>query len=454
MATRSRPNHYGNNKRLATAAVASASIPAKQIARRSPPTLSEPSSSDDGSGGAGNKRRKNTINGVRSKRGSANSDEQSHQHDLLLRRLYVDPSSPASFGGIDRLYHVAKSEDASITRAVVRRFLAGETTYSLFRDVKRPTKRAKFMAYTLNGKWSSDLLDLHQFQAENNGHTFFICFVDVLSRFALGYPLKNKAATSVRDALQKAIAERGQAPSILSTDQGTEYKGKAGEFMKSSGIQHNLSNDTVPKSAIAERFLRTIRDRLNRFFSESDSHTWIHVIPKIIASYNGSPHRAHGLAPRDVNEANAGVVWRILYADTINQRPIPGRKPDRRRIINRKKPKYSVGDTVKITLGRYNPLLKRSGRRFTIEDFTVAQVLNRRGVHCYRLKDARDEQLIGVFYEEEMQATRNEEQIYRVERILRRRTFKGRRQVLIRWYGYGSEHDSWEDEESLLDTTY
>ncbi len=75
---------------------------------------------------------------------------------------------------------------------------------------------------------------------------------------------------------------------------------------------------------------------------------------------------------------------------------------------------------------------------FTEEIFKIARVF-RGDPNMYELVDVGDEPIIGKFYEEELSAINKTDDVYRVEKILRRR--KG--QALVTWAGYDSKHNSW-----------
>ena len=74
---------------------------------------------------------------------------------------------------------------------------------------------------------------------------------------------------------------------------------------------------------------------------------------------------------------------------------------------------------------------------FTEERFKIAKVL-RGDPNMYELVDVDDEPIIGKFYEEELSAINKTDDVYRVEKILRRR--KG--QALVKWAGCDSKHNS------------
>ena len=80
-------------------------------------------------------------------------------------------------------------------------------------------------------------------------------------------------------------------------------------------------------------------------------------------------------------------------------------------------PRFSVGDKVritkkKVTFGKcYTP-------RWTEEVFEVSQALSTQPA-TYRLKDFNGEEILGSFYEQELQKT--DQDVFRIEKILRKR---------------------------------
>ena len=62
----------------------------------------------------------------------------------------------------------------------------------------------------------------------------------------------------------------------------------------------------------------------------------------------------------------------------------------------------------------------------------------------YEIGDLEGEQIIGKFYEEELSAVEEKiDDVYRVEKILKRKKVKGKNMVLVKWLGYDNKHNSW-----------
>ena len=67
------------------------------------------------------------------------------------------------------------------------------------------------------------------------------------------------------------------------------------------------------------------------------------------------------------------------------------------------------------------------------------------------LTEGKGEPIIGKFYESELSAVIKKDNIYKVEKILKRKKVKGKEMVLVKWLGYSSNHNSWIPKENVVD---
>ena len=106
-------------------------------------------------------------------------------------------------------------------------------------------------------------------------------------------------------------------------------------------------------------------------------------------------------------------------------------------------PKFKVGDTVRVS--KYKSIFSKGYEaNFTEEIFKVKKVL-RGDPNMYEIKDHEGEPIIGKFYEEELSRVDKQDDVYRVEKILKRK--KG--MALVKWLGYDSKHNSWIPEKDI-----
>ena len=64
----------------------------------------------------------------------------------------------------------------------------------------------------------------------------------------------------------------------------------------------------------------------------------------------------------------------------------------------------------------------------------------------YKIKDLNDNIIEAIFYERELQKTKNTSQVYIIEKIVRRNKDK----YLVKWRGYSNDFNSWVDKDDVI----
>ncbi len=92
----------------------------------------------------------------------------------LLKSLWLQPKSPASFSSPYRLYKEAKKQKINVTVKEVKKFLQSLKTYTVHRFVKIRFPRASLIAYSIDYSWQVDVAYMTKFWRRNSGYRFLL----------------------------------------------------------------------------------------------------------------------------------------------------------------------------------------------------------------------------------------------------------------------------------------
>ena len=342
--------------------------------------------------------------------------------ESLLQR-YRDPTKPGSLGGVQRF---AKTWKISDKRA--QKLLRQDLAYTLHRPRRRkgfPTLPIKVMSR--DEQWQADLIETQNIAKENKGIRYLLTVIDVLSKYAWVEPLKDKKGPTVVKAFDQ-ILKQGRQPLKLQTDQGKEFYNKdMTTWLKKNNIFH-FSTGGDAKAAIVERFNRTLKERLYRYFTAANTLKFTDVLPELVYGYNASEHSSIKMAPLKVTLQNEKQVWNTLYG-----------KPPKLR-----KPTLKKGDKVRLNK-IHRPFAKGYLPGWTEEVFLVKKVIP---FPAYKITEWDGTPVDGTFYEEDLQKVTTDD-VFRVEKVLKRR----KNQLLVKWKGWPTKYNSWISKDDVRDPT-
>ena len=155
---------------------------------------------------------------------------------------------------------------------------------------------------------------------------------------------------------------------------------------------------------------------------------WINNLDKLVNEYNNSYHRLIKSKPIDASKkSNENIVRNKLYNFKIAN----------------KKPKFSIGDRVRVLLLK-NTFEKSytsnwSGEIFIIDDIKTSNV------HYYFLKDIQGEKIDGMFYEQELLKTKQSD-LYIIEKIIS----KNKDRYLVKWKNYSNKFNSYVNQNDIV----
>ena len=179
----------------------------------------------------------------------------------------------------------------------------------------------KTIIKSIDDTWSSDLLDMNDYNPKNNrGYRYILVVVDNFSKFGWTIPLKNKYAQSITDAFSQIIKTSKRQPNLLETDDGKEYVNENfNEFLNINKIKR-YSRYTDKGAVFAERFNRTIRNLLKKPVFKKGKADWLCELQSVIKIYNNTIHHSIKMTPVQASKkSNERKVFSNLQDRRIKQ---------------------------------------------------------------------------------------------------------------------------------------
>ena len=165
-------------------------------------------------------------------------------------------------------------------------------------------------------------------------------------------------------------------------DQGSEfYNNSLKEFLKINNIEM-YSTYSEGKSVVAERFIRTLKNKIFKLMTAVSKNVYFDVLGDIVNEYNNTAHRTIKMKPIDVMDDSY-----VEYNEDFNK----------------KDPKFKVGDHVRISKYK-NIFAKGYTPNWSEEVFVVSKIKNT-VPWTYVVNDLNGEKITGSFYEKELQKT-------------------------------------------------
>ena len=154
------------------------------------------------------------------------------------------------------------------------------------------------------------------------------------------------------------------------------------------------------KSVIAERFIRTIKTKIYKYMTSISKNVYIDKIDDIVGEYNNTKHRTIKMKPIDVK----GNTY-IDFGKEVNAKGYP--------------PNWS-------------------------EKVFVIKEIKNTAPWTYVISDLNGEEIIGTFYENELQKINQQE--FRIGKVIKKKGDK----LYVKWKRYDNSFNSWIDEKDLV----
>ena len=274
--------------------------------------------------------------------------------------------------------------------------------------IKKFDKRKVYSQFKDN-IWGVDLADMQSLSRKNKGIKYLLCAIDVFSKYAFVIPLKGKKGITIVNAFNKMIKQSNRRakgtiaqhvkPNKIWVDQGSEFYNNVFKKWLSDNDIIMYSTYNEGKSVVAERFIRTLKNKLYKHMTAIGKNVYYDVLDDVVNEYHNAKHSTIKMKPIDV------IDNKRVYIDEHNEEDS----------------KFKVGDRVR-TYKFKNIFAKGYTTNWSKEIFIVDKV-NDTVPYMYNLKDLNEEiigndkelqkdmynlkdlneEIIGSFYDKELQ---------------------------------------------------
>ena len=189
-------------------------------------------------------------------------------------------------------------------------------------------KKIKVYSAFKDNIWAPDLADMQSISKFNKLFKFLLCVIDIYSKYAWVVPLKDKKGVSIVNAFQNILKKSNRKPNKIWVDKGSEFYNRSMKSCLEKNDIEMYSTHYEGKSVVAERFIRTIKNKIYKHVTSISKNVYIDKLDDIANEYNNAKHRTIKMKPIDIKDNT--------YIDFGKE-------------ANDKDPKFKVGDRVRIS---------------------------------------------------------------------------------------------------------
>jgi hypothetical protein len=205
--------------------------------------------------------------------------------------------------------------------------------------------------------------------------------IDNLSKFGFAILIKDKKGPTVKNAFHQFLLKYKRKPDILGTDAGKEFTNREfQDLMQVLNIKHLIFYDDT-HAVLIERWIKTIKEKINKYMTHNNTKRFIDVLPQFIMNYNRSIHSRTKYRPIDVTQENSNDVYKNLYKMHTTQE------------IS----KFEIGDKVRVALSK-NAFTRGFTPTYSNEIYTIKEIYNTSPYLKYQIVDYDGIRIRGSFY--------------------------------------------------------
>lgn len=363
------------------------------------------------------------------------NNEEIEINDEQILKDYTTPGHPIAYAGVNTVYNYYNRQ---VPLVRIKKLLSSNEGFTLHKEFHKQRRNITYKHFK-RYQFQMDLVEVQHLANKNSGTRYLLNCIDIFTRYAFVRPLKDKNARTVLDAFKSILEEAVIPPYMIVMDKGTEFNNRIFKEFCSQRKIKLINPQASVHAAFIERFNRTLQLLMYKYMTDNETQRYIDVLPKLVFTYNNRTHRMIKTTPQKAENNHNGEHLQI---EKIQGEQIRKIKP--------KKPLLNIGSYVRIA--KQQGKFSRSYDEQTMQEiFKIKSIDTSKPIPLYHLTDYdQKEDIVGGFYEFEL--TPVDIKIFRIEKVIRKRTLNGKKQLYVKWKGFGNNYNSWIDESDVSKT--
>ena len=184
--------------------------------------------------------------------------------------------------------------------------ITDESNYQLANELHKPVikkfKKRKVYSSFKDNIWEVDLADMQSLSKYNKRIKYLLCAIDLFSKYAWVVPIKDKKGSSIINAFKKIISEEQRKPNKIWLIKALNSAINLLKiFLKINNVEI-YSTYNEGKSVVAERFIRTLKNKMFKHMTNISKNVYFDVLDGIVNKYNNTVHRTVKMKPTEVTD--------------------------------------------------------------------------------------------------------------------------------------------------------
>lgn len=277
----------------------------------------------------------------------------------LLYELYY---TNKNFDGTQKLFMKAKEINENIKFKDVDKWLKKQATYQLNYNDNKTKIYYPIYSNSLNS-YQIDLTFLPRYKKQNNNYYILFTAIGINNRYAYVDYSKDKKSDTILSIFKKFF-KKVKYINNIDGDLGSEFTNKKFiNYLNENKIQYDFFKSDSHKLGIINRFHRTLKDKLTKYFTATDTVKWIDVIDKITLNYNNTYHRGIKAKPIEIFDNDMEELLLIQNKKNITDK------------VKLNEEQFNINDLVRHKLNK-SLFIDKQTPKYSDTIYTVKKVLN------------------------------------------------------------------------------